>query len=180
VSKGGGRGNPAEYLFDLSLLVNPTESVAFSKPNAEEKPNGFDPQTQRLTTETQRLASQTQRIPVGESLEPSEPSGIVAANAANGQPFSIRANELAKGYYDLQPMSNFPAVAGICRKALKAGHSDAAIAQALSRLLGEGRGVTTETLRVELEGYPGRKTKVPDRGAEILQEAYEEGQRAGA
>lgn len=167
VAKGGGRGNPAEYRFDLARLINPTDSVAFPKPNAEEKPNGSGPQTQRLATETQRLTAQTQRTPVGESLEPSEPSGIVAAVAAD-EPPSVKANALATVYYNVQPLCNFPSVAGICRKALKAGHGMPEIAEALLRLADEGRGVTTETLRVELEGLPERKSRQVDRAAEIL------------
>jgi hypothetical protein len=106
-----------------------------------------------------------------------EPTALAAVAAETP---SVRANALATVYYNVQPLCNFPAVAGICRKALKAGHGMTEIAEALLRLAEEGRGVTTETLRVELEGLPERKTKVPDRGAEILQQAYEEGQRAGA
>ncbi len=106
-----------------------------------------------------------------------EPKALAAIAAPT---LNQQANALAKAYYEAQPLSNFPAVAGICRKALKAGHSDWDIAAALQRLVDEGRGVTTETLRVELEGLPERKSRVPDRGAEILREAYEEAQRAGA
>lgn len=82
-----------------------------------------------------------------------------------------RANDLAKAYHDRQPLSNFPAVAAIAKKAINAGHADAAIVDALLRLADEGRGVTVETLRVELEGLPVRRSRTPDRAAELIREA---------
>jgi 5-methylcytosine-specific restriction endonuclease McrA len=121
----------------------------------------------------------TQGVPDNGTRTTIEPSGTTIVPVGT-RTLNQRGNDLAKAYCDLQPLSNFPAVAGICRKALKAGYADVAIQDALQRLANEGRGVTTETLRVELEGLPERKVKVPDRGAEILQQAYEEGQRAGA
>lgn len=63
-----------------------------------------------------------------------------------------RGNALAKHYADLQPMCNFPAIAGIVKKAIKAGFEDDEIRDALIRLATEGRSVTVETLRIELEG----------------------------
>ena len=115
---------------------------------------------------------------------PETDTTALAAVAADDERALIgeRGNALAKVYYDLQPLTNFPAVAAICRKAIKAGFSDAEIEAALLRLVDEGRGVSTETLRVELEGLPVRKAQVPDRGAEImrqaLRDAMEVGQRA--
>jgi len=51
-------------------------------------------------------------------------------------------------------MSKFGAVLGIVKKAMAADYSDAEIIPALERLARDGRGVTTETLRVELQGLP--------------------------
>lgn len=65
-----------------------------------------------------------------------------------------RGNRLAKAYTDLVPLSNFPAVAGVVRKAMGAGYDDEAIVGGLRRLANENRSVTTDTLRVELEGLP--------------------------
>lgn len=63
-----------------------------------------------------------------------------------------RANRLTKTFTDKVKLSNFPAVAGVVRKAVKAGYDDAAIIAALGRLADDGRSVTTDTLRIELEG----------------------------
>lgn len=66
-----------------------------------------------------------------------------------------RANDLAKAYVDLVPLSRFPAIAGIARQAIRSGrYGDEQIHAALTRLGGEGRSVTVETLRVELDGLP--------------------------
>jgi hypothetical protein len=56
-------------------------------------------------------------------------------------------------------MCRWPAVNGIVLKAIKAGKwTDDEIEDALSRLAVEGRSVTTETLRVELQGFsPGQR-----------------------
>jgi hypothetical protein len=80
-----------------------------------------------------------------------------AAVAAAAQPTESagqRANRLTKSYTDRVPLSRFPAIAGIVRRAMAAGYADVAITDALVRLATEGRSVTVETLRVELEGIP--------------------------
>ncbi len=70
-----------------------------------------------------------------------------------------RVNALAKVYTDLVPLSNFPAVAGVIRKAVRVGMwSDEDLAAALERLGHDGRAVTTDALRYELTGFPGRQT----------------------
>jgi hypothetical protein len=65
-----------------------------------------------------------------------------------------RAQRLTKAYTDIEPVSNFPAVMRIAKKVMAADYSDAEIIPALERLARDGRGVTTETLRVELQGLP--------------------------
>ena len=67
-----------------------------------------------------------------------------------------RAQALARRYVERVPLSNFPGVLGISKKAIAAGHPDDAIAAALDRLAAEGRSLTVETLRIELEGQPAR------------------------
>jgi hypothetical protein len=70
-----------------------------------------------------------------------------------------RVNALAKVYTDLVPLSNFPAVAGVVRKAVRVGMwSDEDLAAALERLGHDGRAVTTDALRYELTGFPGRQS----------------------
>jgi hypothetical protein len=85
------------------------------------------------------------------------PNGVSARDdvATEGQ----RVNALAKRYTDRVPLSNFPAVAGVVRKAVRVGMwPDDVIGAALERMADEGRSVTTDALRYELNGFPGRRT----------------------
>ena len=78
--------------------------------------------------------------------DPADPAGTV----------NQRANLIAKQYTDVVPMSRFPAIAGIAKKAVNAGYSDQEIVDALLRIAGEGRSVTVESLRIEIEGLVPR------------------------
>lgn len=68
-----------------------------------------------------------------------------------------RANALAAAYCDQVPLSKFPAVAAICRRAIRAGYGDSAIEAALDSLAEQRRTVTVDSLRIELEGPPKRR-----------------------
>lgn len=101
------------------------------------------------------------RVTPNRTLEPSnvEPSFAAAANATTPTE-SQRANSITKAYRDLVPLSNFPAVAGIVRKAIRAGrYTDQEITEALTRMAADGRPVTTDALRIELEGMPEPRRK---------------------
>ena len=87
--------------------------------------------------------------PIEPSVAAAQPTLIVA-----GEPVNVVSNRLAKGYTDVVPLSRFPAIAGIAKKALQSGYDEQTIADALGRLATEGRPVTTETLRIEMEGLP--------------------------
>jgi hypothetical protein len=78
----------------------------------------------------------------------------VALSDADSETDNQRANRLAKIYTDLVPLSRFPAIAGIVRKAIQADKTDAEIGDALTRLAKEGRSLTVDVLRVEIEGLP--------------------------
>jgi hypothetical protein len=71
-----------------------------------------------------------------------------------------RVNRLARGYTDAVPLSNFPAVQGVVRKAVRARRGDAPayaeeeIRDGLARLAADSRPVTTDTLRIAIEGLP--------------------------
>lgn len=85
-----------------------------------------------------------------------------AANAdASAQPTEgQRINRLAKTYTDQVPLSNFSAVAGVVRKAVRANrYTDQQITEALGRLADDGRPVTADTLRIELEGMVRHDTR---------------------
>jgi hypothetical protein len=95
----------------------------------------------------------------GEAHRPTPtPSPAPVGRETEGQ----RVNRLAKVFTDLVPMSNFPAVAGIVRKAVKAApkgvplYDDTQIEDGLRRLAGDGRPLTVDTLRIELDGLPPR------------------------
>lgn len=68
------------------------------------------------------------------------------------------AQDLATRYRELVPLSKFPAVMRIAKQALDADYALDDIAAALERLAEEGRPLTVDVLRVELEGLPTRRT----------------------
>lgn len=68
------------------------------------------------------------------------------------------AQALARIYTDRVKLSNFPAVMGVVKKARAAGvYADGAIGSALERLAEDGRSVTADNLRYELEGFPASR-----------------------
>lgn len=101
------------------------------------------------------------------SLEPyTQPS--ISADDADAPPPPVEspsvivnrtAGRLAKIYTDRVPLSNFLAVRGVVAKAIKAAMwGEDEIIAALERLADEGRSVTTDALRYELQGFPGRQS----------------------
>lgn len=114
------------------------------------------------------------RLTPNRPIEPSnvEPS-VAAAAEATAQTESQRANSITKTYAELVPLSNFPAIAGIVRKAIRANrYSDEEITEALERMARDGRPVTTDALRIELEGMPEPRRKKS--GTQIYLEAVQE------
>jgi hypothetical protein len=77
-----------------------------------------------------------------------------AKTAGDGETEGQHRQRLAAVYTDLVPMSRFPAVLGVVTQAVRAGKCDEEITAALRRLAKEGRSLTVETLRVEIEGQP--------------------------
>jgi len=68
-----------------------------------------------------------------------------------------RSKTITDAYAAVQPMCRWPAVNGVVIKAIKANrYADDEIHAALQRLAADGRSVTIETLRVELEGLAPR------------------------
>lgn len=119
-----------------------TVSVVYDTPQGERPESGFP--TSENPTSIEHRSKNTNSLSTDVDREPSE-----------GQ----RVNALTKVYTDLVPLSNFPAVAGVVRKAVRAAMWDnETIAEALERLARDGRSVTTDSLRYELTGFPGRQT----------------------
>lgn len=92
--------------------------------------------------------------PIPPSAAPGAGGEVDPKKAANKA-----AQELTKAYTDLVPLSNFPAVMAIVKKARGAGrYDDVQIRTALERLGADGRSVTTDALRYELEGFPAARS----------------------
>lgn len=70
---------------------------------------------------------------------------------------SKRAQALAAAYVEQVPLSNFPAVMQVARKAINAGYTDEVLRSALDRMARDRRPVTTDALRIELDGLPARR-----------------------
>lgn len=98
------------------------------------------------------------------TVNPASPAGVSGTpgpSTAGG--VTGRAEVLARDYGGRVPLSNHLGVRGIVVKALRAGYPDAAVAAALGGLADAGRSVTVDSLRIELDGPPGRAR--PARGA---------------
>lgn len=116
-----------------------TVSTVFDTPRPE---SGF-PTSENLTSIEHR-SKNTNSLSTDVEREPTE-----------GQ----RVNAITRRYTDRVPLSKFPAIAGIVKRAIRvAMWSDDEIGQALERLAEEGRAVTVDTLRYELTGFAGRQT----------------------
>lgn len=92
------------------------------------------------------------------SIQPSIKESVVG-DAVAPPTLTQRAQRITKAYTDRVPLSKFPAVMSIVGKALKTGlYDDGQVEDALVRLAEEGRPVTVDTLRIEMEGLPGRRS----------------------
>lgn len=97
----------------------------------------------------------TSRAPEGQGVKGArEQGGSSSLREAADETQGQRANRLTKTYTDRVPMSAFLAVQGVVLKAIKAGKTDDEITAALVRLADDGRSVTANTLRIEIEGQP--------------------------
>lgn len=77
-----------------------------------------------------------------------------------------RAQALATAFHEQQPMSKFPAVLSIAKRAITSGrYDDQQIHDALLRLAGNGRAVTVDALRIELDGPPRDSRFAPNSGS---------------
>lgn len=65
---------------------------------------------------------------------------------------NVIAQQITRAYTDRVPLSKFVAIMGIVKKALKAGYAPERIEAALIDLAEEGRPVTIDTLRIQLDG----------------------------
>jgi 5-methylcytosine-specific restriction endonuclease McrA len=96
--------------------------------------------------------------------EPPDGGSAAASGAApSSRPTGgevARAQSITRAYAEAVPFSNFAAVMGIVRKAIRSErYSDDAIQAALLRLAADGRPVTVDTLRTELDGLPAPRSR---------------------
>ncbi len=85
-----------------------------------------------------------------------------AAREPPAKSVTQRAKAITDAYTEIEPMSKWPAVNAIVIKAIKTDRwSDDEIRAAMLRLGGEGRSVTVDTLRVELNGQPANGRASP-------------------
>lgn len=93
-------------------------------------------------------------------VEVTEPpsGGSADAPAPAVENVNQQAQRITRAYHDREPMSKFPAVMQIVKKAINSGRYDGEqITAALLRLADEGRSVTVDSLRTELDGFPASR-----------------------
>lgn len=85
---------------------------------------------------------------------PTRPDPTVKKDRATrrADPVSDLAQTITKEFSERRKLTNFPAVRSIVLKALKADYEPDAVRAALSRHIVSGRTVTTDSLRIELDG----------------------------
>lgn len=100
----------------------------------------------------------------------------------DGLTLTQRSKRITDAYAVAEPMCRWTAINGIVIKALKADKwVDSEIRDGLLRLAEEGRTVSVESLRVELQGLPPRKRDAPpgqSRNSQILSAAMERAVKA--
>lgn len=130
--------------------------MGYAAPSTDDTPNSLFPQLNSLSGRASGSASPSDGVVVTQ-VSREDPT---THNPETVPPPAARTDEITtaqaitRAYVDRVPMSRFPAVLGIVRKALKADHDADQVKAALLRLADEGRSVTVETLRIELEGAP--------------------------
>jgi hypothetical protein len=91
-------------------------------------------------------------IPATGAVELGEQGSRGTEEQGNGAPDGDAAQRITREYVEKVPLSKFPAIQTIVKRAMKAGYTEPAISAALDRLAISGRSVTVDALRIELEG----------------------------
>lgn len=91
----------------------------------------------------------------GKDLQAPTAPAAAAAGESTLLTITQRSKRLTDAYAEAEPMCKWPAVNGVVISAIKSGRfADDEIRAALLRLAAEGRSVTVDTLRTELQGLP--------------------------
>ena len=158
-----GQGNPS---------VNPSGNPSVN-PSAEGSGKGSGKGQPKGSTNPSPTPRPT---PDPSTLTLTTPSESPAAEPSGGPPPAPetegqRVNRLTKTYTDTVQPSNFPAIAGVVRKAVRAAgpdgrpkYDDILIVEALTRMAAEGRAVTADSLRIEIDGHPPSRWSGRDGG----------------
>lgn len=86
-------------------------------------------------------------------------------SADEGLTITQRAKRMTDAYAELVPLCKWPAINGIAIRAIKTEkYTDDVIGDALLRLAADGRSVTTEELRIEIEGLPAPRQRASQNG----------------
>lgn len=148
-----------------SPSVPPPQSTVDARP--EDMTEDLFSQGNRLSDTASDAVSGSERVVVskGEYLDPQPPTRKPQPAASSTLSPDVdeltvgqRSKRITDAYYAREPMSKWPAVNGVVTKAIKTGRwADAAIEDALLRMADERRGVTVESLRIELDGMTPRE-----------------------
>jgi len=156
-----------------ALSDSPSSTTPANPPDEEPRDIGetLSAQGNRLSDSASDAVSPSERVVVtqGPYLEPHsttrnpQHSPSVSPPAADdGRTVTQRSKQITDAYYEIEPMCRWPAVNGVVAKAIKVGKwSDAQIQDALLRMAKDGRGITVESLRVELDGLTPRTRASP-------------------
>ena len=108
----------------------------------------------------------------GKEQAPTVPAAS-AAGAHAGLSITQRSKRLTDAYAEAEPLCKWPAVNGVVIKAIKSERfADDEIGAALLRLAAEGRSVTVDTLRTELQGLPSSRQAPSSRANGVRQTSF--------
>lgn len=150
-----------------SDAVSPSERVVVTKgPYLDPQPPTLNPQAAPSVPAPQDLSNRDRGLFSMEAGHPEAASGIVTEAPSGKAPtVNQRSRLITNAYAEAEPMCRWVAVNGIVKKAMQANRwTDDAIREALLRMAKEGRTVTVESLRIELDGLPPRNRASPRNG----------------
>jgi hypothetical protein len=95
-------------------------------------------------------------------IQPASPTAAGRPRPPRAAPADATVNQRARAitdaYYEQEPMCKWPAVNAVVIRAVKDGRwNDSAIRDAMLRMASEGRSVTIDALRTELNGLPASR-----------------------